>query len=152
MSSAGSVLPIVLTVVGCVLLSVVITGFGVRQILRKGAREAEQRLMAKLGQPSVLLRDESANCFGLTSLGVTQLRGNGVLVLTHEYLAFQPWFRGQAMVIPRATITAATTTRAHLGKTIGRELLLVEFSEGQGDSVAWYVRSLQPWLAALRSA
>ena len=147
LAMSGSGISTVMVVVGCVLLFVVITGFGVRQLLRKGIREAEARLMAKLGQPSVLLRDEMANFFGLTSRGATQLRGNGVLLLTNDVLAFQPLFREDPILIPRKTISATKTVRSHLGKTIAHDLLFVEFAD---DSVAWYVRSPQPWLAALR--
>lgn len=147
---------IVLTTTGMVLLFVVIMVFSLKRLFRQGAEKAEQKLMTKLGHPTVVLRDEMANCFGVQSLGAMQLRGNGVLLLTREVLAFQPWFRNvEPIVIERARITVKTT-RGHLGKRIGRDLLLVEFTddqhEGQGDSVAWYVRSLPPWLAALRSS
>jgi hypothetical protein len=151
-----SVLPIILTVGGMVLLFVVLTAVMLRMLFRLGAQGADQKLMAKLGNPEVLLRDDMANCFGVKSIGVVQLRGNGVLVLTRDVLAFQPWFRAEAIVIERARITAAKTSRSHLGKAIGRDLLAVEFTDPkQGDArdeVAWYVRTLPPWLAALRAS
>lgn len=150
MTSSSDLLLIILAVSGCVALFLVIMVFSLRSLFRRGAQVAEQRLRDTLGQPAVLLRDESANFFGLTSRGATQLRGNGVLLLTHEVLAFQPWFREQAIVIPRASITVVKTTRSHLGKTIGRDLLTVEFADGPHDEVAWYVRTLPPWLTALR--
>jgi hypothetical protein len=134
---------------GCVALFVVVMVFSLKRLFRQGAEKAERQLMALLGQPEVLLRDEMANCFGVTSRGVTQLRGNGVLLLTRDVLAFQPWFRDAPIVIERSRITAAKSARSQLGKTIGRDLLMVEFTEDRPDSVAWYVRALPPWLKTL---
>ncbi|MFV8752740.1 hypothetical protein ACNOYE_19500 [Nannocystaceae bacterium ST9] len=143
---SGFSFPLALALVVGIVGLLAFTAWSLLRLFRKGAREAEQRLLDKLGRPDVLLRDAAANGLGLRSLGPVQLRGNGVLLLTRDVLAFQPWFRSEPIVIERATITSAATKRSHLGKSIGRDLLAVEFA---GDEYAWYVRALPPWLDAL---
>ncbi len=119
---------------------------------RKGRLIAEE-VRAELGESEIVAMDESANCFGLESKGVTQLRGNGCLAATNDELLFIMWIPRRETRIPRAWITSVERARSHLGKTIFRPLLLVRFTNDQGaqDSVAWYVRDLPAWEAALAS-
>jgi hypothetical protein len=93
-----------------------------------------------------------ANFFGLASLGPMQLRGNGSLALTRETLAFMRAMSKQPpLSIPLSAIQKVESTRSHLGKTVGRPLLTVHFvnSAGEVDVVAWFVRDLDRWMAAL---
>lgn len=55
------------------------------------------------------------------------------------------------MRISRLSILEVTTTRAHLGKTMGRKLLKVVWTNEQGerDSIAFWVKDLDGWLVAL---
>jgi hypothetical protein len=106
---------------------------------------------AELGESEIVAIDESANCFGLDSKGVTQIRGNGCLAVTKDELLFVMWIPRREIRIPRAWITSVETTKWHLGKTMGKPLLLVRFTDDQAraDSVAWYVKDLPAWEAAL---
>ncbi len=137
---SGSPPLIFLAAIGFGLVVLVVSVVSLLRLFSKLARDTEQRLMATLGQPKVVLRDTAANCFGLRSRGAVQARGNGVLLLTPDVLAFQLWVRGEPIVIERATISTVSTTRGRL---------VVEF-DGQADQITWYVRKLPPWLAALR--
>jgi hypothetical protein len=134
-------------VVAALVVFVGLTVFGVKRLLAKGIREAEQRLRERLGGEPFVLRDDMANSLGLRSRGPVQLRGNGVLVLTRQHLAFAPLFRNDPLVIELARIRRVDTTRSHLGKSIARDLLSVEFDD---DQIVWFVRDLPAWLAALR--
>lgn len=111
-------------------------------------RAAEARIV-ELGPT---LRHETATSLGLTSKGVGQVRGTGTLALTSEELGFAQWKPPHLVRIPLGTITRVGTTRSHLGKTIGRDLLLVEWTEGRvDDSIALAVADLGSWLRALPS-
>ena len=50
--------------------------------------------------------------------------------------------------IPRADMTAVETPKSWLGKSVGTTLLCVRWQE---DAMAWEVRDLDAWLAALSS-
>jgi hypothetical protein len=106
---------------------------------------------ARLGESEIVAIDETANCFGLETKGVFQLRGNGCLAATNDELLFIMWLPRKEISIPRAWITAVERAKSHLGKRIFRPLLRVRFTDelGRSDSVAWLVRDLPAWEAAL---
>jgi hypothetical protein len=111
----------------------------------------ERRISKLYSSEQILLRDLTALTFGLESRGVLQGRGNGALVLTADELC---WFRfvpeRSDLRIPRETITKVDTVKTHLGKTHGRDLLRVTFTNnGKPDSMAWYVMDLGAWISKL---
>ena len=100
------------------------------------------------------LRENDANSFGVESAGPWQVRGNGTLALTEDELLFAQWVPNRLLRIRRKSILEVTTTRSHLGKTIGRKLLKVIWTTelGTQDSIALWVSDLDGWLAALSAA
>lgn len=98
-----------------------------------------------------LVREEDANSFGVESAGSWQVRGNGTLALTDDELLFAQWVPNRLLRIERRSIVEVTTTRSHLGKTIGRELLKVVWTTelGAQDSIALWVKDLDGWLEEL---
>lgn len=120
-------------------------------LLRPLARPGAARALGLLGGRDPVLVDELANCFGVESAGVTQLRGNGCLALGPDLLVFAMWLPKRDIVIPRNRIQAVDTAGSHLGKTVMRRLLRVAWTreDGTQDRVAWFVRDLDAWLAAL---
>jgi hypothetical protein len=115
-----------------------------------GRRVAEQ-VRARLGADRILLIDERANSFGVESGGKAQIRGNGCLALTAGELLFLMWIPRRELRIERGRITSVERASSHLGKSIFRPLLRIRFIDelGRADSVAWFVRDLQAWEAAL---
>jgi hypothetical protein len=98
-----------------------------------------------------VLREDDANTFGVESRTAFQVRGNGTLALTADELLFAQWVPNRLERIPRAAITEVTTTKSWLGKTIGRQLLLVRWTADAGtDAVALWVKDLDGWIAMLR--
>ncbi len=95
--------------------------------------------------------DDSANSFGVESRGAAQIRGNGCLALTADEVLFVMWLPLRELRISRDRITLVERARSHLGKRVGRPLLRVRFADdiGRDDSVAWLVRDLPAWEAAL---
>jgi GNAT superfamily N-acetyltransferase len=97
-----------------------------------------------------VLREDDANTFGVESRSAFQVRGNGTLVLTADELLFAQWVPDRLVRIPRAQITEVTTTRSWLGKTIGRQLLLVRWTAAaDGDAIALWVKDLDGWIVDL---
>jgi hypothetical protein len=99
-----------------------------------------------------LLREDDALSLGVESAGKGQLRGNGTIALTERELLFAQWLPNRLVRIRRESIVEVTTTRAHLGKTIGRKLLKVTWeSDANGqDAIALWTRDLDGWIEALR--
>jgi hypothetical protein len=119
---------------------------------RSIAPKLRERVASAYPGGDVVFEDLKANNFGLQSRGVTQLRGNGALVLTKSSLRFFQVLPRSEVNIPLSTITAVDTTRVHLGKTVGHKLLRVTFDlQGQSDTIAWYVTDVDAWIAKLAS-
>lgn len=109
-------------------------------------------IQARLGPDRVLSIEDGANSFGVESGGAGQIRGNGCLAASADEILFIMWFPRREIRIPRANVTAVERARSHLGKRIGRDLLLVRFTNEKGapDSVAWWVRDVERWERILR--
>ena len=121
--------------------------------LRAIAKSLKPRIAAAVPRDAILLEDLRANSLGLTSMGKTQARGNGGLVLTKSALVFFQVLPRREVSIPLDRIIEVKTVRSHLGKTYFRDLLFVSFTTETGkDSVAWYVPDLPTWLARLSAA
>ena len=69
-------------------------------------------------------------------------------MLTPGELRFRQWLPDRETRIPRADMTAVETPKSWLGKSVGTTLLCVRWQE---DAMAWEVRDLDAWLAALSS-
>lgn len=117
-------------------------------------RVAEPRLKARVAKvysrDSIVHEDYRASNFGVESRGPAQLRGNGALILTAHQLHFFPLVAASDFQIPLERIKEVKTVRAHLGKTVGRQLLHVSFTvDGGEDAVAFSVSDIDVWLAKL---
>jgi hypothetical protein len=110
------------------------------------AKRLRAELEAELG--SAIERIENVRGLGLESRGASQTRGNGWLVLTAGELRFRQWIPDRETRVARADVTAVETPKSWLGKSVGTRLLCVRWS---GDAMAWEVRDLDAWLAALSS-
>jgi len=113
------------------------------------ARRLQSEMEAELGDS--MTRRENVRGLGLQSRGKGQVRGNGWLVLTDDEFRFKQWIPAREDRIPLAAITGVETPRVWLGKTVGRKLLCVRWRTpgGGDDAMAWEVRDLDGWLAAL---
>jgi len=106
----------------------------------------ESRIAAHYGPDEILMKDLKANSFGLESVGVWQVRGNGGLVLTAKYLHFFLFLPKRDFRVPLDAITELTFTKSHLGKATIYDLLKVRFSvEDKSDSIAWYLTDPTAW-------
>ena len=120
-------------------------------MFKKLRDRAADEVRASLGAERVLLLEDGANSFGVESGGRWQIRGNGCLAVTADEILFVMWWPRREVRIPRSAITAVERAKSHLGKTVGRALLRVRFTndEGRPDSVAWWVGDVSRWEAVL---
>jgi hypothetical protein len=138
------------TVVGLVVLGVValvvVIGVFAKLVLAGLRGPLERRIAEQYRDEDILLKDLGANCFGLESGGVWQVRGNGGLVLTRECLHFFMFLPKKEFRVPLDAVTEVTFVKSHLGKTVGYDLLKVRFTaDGQPDSLAWFVTDPTAW-------
>ena len=113
------------------------------------ARRVRRQLEEELEDSAT--RRANARGLGLESRGKGQVRGNGWLVLSPGELRFSQWVPRHETCIPLTAVTVVETRRVWLGKTVGSKLLCVRWRtpEGGEDAMAWEVRDLDGWLAAV---
>lgn len=120
-----------------------------KKIFKKRISEIRENYKEK----NVLIIDETSNFFGLESLGVWKVRGNGVLLLTEEELFFGMWKPKKELLIPVKSIIKITNPKSHMHRSVFKPLLKVTFKneKGESDSAAWYVRNLDKWNEVLNN-
>ena len=137
-------------VVVLVVVVVVVALVAVR--VRRAAGAARDRIESAIGDLQVLRR-EKANFHGVASKGAGQVRGLGTLVLTPDEVAFFQLVPATEVRIPRAAITHVEVARSFLGKTQGRDLLVVEWRTGgedpAEDRAAFDVPQVDEWRISL---
>ena len=119
--------------------------------IRRARKRHEASLAGRFRDTEVLLADRRANFFGRLSGDRLQARGSGILVLTPSGLFFSLLLPRREFLIPLETITGVRTARSFLGRTIGRTLLVVEFTapDGRPDAAAWATSDTELWKATL---
>lgn len=115
--------------------------------------QREDEVSRALAGQEIRFRDPSANFFGVESLGRTQVRGNGILTVTGEGVHFLMWVPRREFWVPAEKITGVETARAHLGKTMGRDLVKLTYinPDGAADSGAWLTGRKAEAEAAIRA-
>ncbi len=124
-------------------ISVSIDNHMLQKLFRKRINEIHE----KYKNQKLLLVDDISNFFGLESLGVWKIRGNGVLLLTEEDLFFGMWKPKRDLLIPVKSMIDISNPKSHMHKSILKPLLKVTFTNvnGEIDSAAWFVRKLDEW-------
>jgi hypothetical protein len=121
-------------------------------VLKRFARQKEALAWARF--PNARQIDRAASFFGQESRGVTQMRGNGLLILTDTALLFQMWVPNQEFRIPLRSIQSLENPRSFLGKSRLTPLLKVVYTNEQEvtDAMAWQVPDLAAWMRLLSAA
>lgn len=142
----GESLKIVLPLFAGLLVVMAVIRFAIAWLRRRTYEHIRRKFAGKL----IVRESIGANFFGRASLGMGQIRGNGVLVLTPGELFFLMFVPRRELTIPLDTITAVSTPRSHLGKTVVMKLLRVDFASETGeDAAAWSVQDPGRWVADL---
>ena len=119
--------------------------------LSRRAKRVQAGLEEELGHS--IERSANVSGLGLQSRGRGQVRGNGRLVLTPDELRVCQWIPQRETTIALAAVTSIGKERTWLGKWVGSKLLCVRWRtpDGSEDAMAWQVRDLDGWLAALHA-
>jgi len=120
-------------------------------LVKKLFKTRISEILDKFKDKNIILSLNSANFFGQQSRKSTQVRGNGVLILTTEDLYFEMWRPKKILQIPINSILKIEITKSFLHKSVFRKLLKVVFTnqEGEEDAAAWWVTSLDKWIEEL---
>ena len=137
-----------LAIAAVVLAVIAVLALTLAPLLRRARRVAAD---AKAEASAEGGRSEHVRGLGLESRGASQVRGNGRLTLTDDELRFRMFVPDRETRIPLADVTSVGSERTWLGKWVGRRLLRVRgrTPEGAEDAMAWEVRDLDGWIAAL---
>jgi len=116
-------------------------------MLQKIFKKRIIEIYEKFKDKEILISDDKANFFGLESLGVWKVRGNGVLLLAKEELFFGMWKPKRDLLILVRNIIEISNPKSHMHRSVYRPLLKIVFKNdrGESDSAAWYVRELNKW-------
>ncbi len=110
--------------------------------IRRMRGDHQRRVLAE-GQTEL---DSQATFFGLASGGREQAMAPGTLLLTTGEIVFVQVVGPREARISRDSITSCRATRHFLGKTSGRDLLVVTWdANGLGDAAAFDVPDTEPW-------
>lgn len=152
METSGMTLGVIGSVMMLVLVVFAVVFGGVFVVLRNVARQKEAS--ARERYPSARHIDRAASFFGQASRGVTQLRGNGTLILTDSELIFEQWVTNREFRIPLRSIQAIENPLSFLGKSRLTPLLKVVYTNEQGttDAMAWQVPDLSGWMRLINEA
>lgn len=113
----------------------------------RGMRKAYR---ARVEGAGVAELSAQANFFGQASEGKAQVRGLGTLLLTDAEVVFVQLMPARELRISRSSITSCRVTRHFLGKTQGRELLVVMWeTNGMGDAAAFDTPNISDWTSRL---
>ncbi|HEY9558094.1 MAG TPA: hypothetical protein VIR58_15265 [Acidimicrobiales bacterium] len=137
---------LLLVIMAAVLVSMVLAIVIVRR-----SQVRASRALADLGGATLTT---AATGMGMSGVDAPPLRGTGTLALTDTDVAFAQWRPEHLLRIPRSAITGIEATREHLDRTLKTDVLRITWREpgaggGAERSVAFFIRDLDPWLAAL---
>ncbi|MBU1672233.1 MAG: hypothetical protein KKF41_13405 [Actinobacteria bacterium] len=144
----------VLIIIGAVLAGLLAVFAVIALVLRHLARGRMDQARAALHGQGILRITPMANFFGRRSASMAQIRGNGVLALTPNELAFFMLAPAREHHLPLASVEAVENPRWFRGKSVGRPLLVVRFTdeEGRPDAYGYYVRDPAGWTDRVTAA
>ncbi len=142
MSLVGTIAVVITAVVGIFAVLVLV---GVARL-----RTMRNKNLARIAAVGDAELTAQAGFFGQASHGKTQTRGLGTLMLTKSELVFVQLVPARELRVARDAITSTRVTRHFLGKTQGRDLLVVMWDAyGMGDAAAFDVADTSAWTSQL---
>lgn len=144
-------LPLVLGIIAIIIVvNLVLYKFvfgKIKKMQAASAKMAEEDLSGK----EIKYGEELANFFGQESLGMAQVRGNGILCITQDKIYFRMLMPSRVFRFPTNGIENIETVKSFLGKTKFVPLMKVTFTneQGESDSAAFLVRNMSAAQEAL---
>lgn len=125
----------------------------VRKLISLFTRGLQTDIEQRTAGQDVIMQTGNANSFGQSSKGIKQIRGNGALILTRQEIQFLMAVPRSEITIPLSQVTSVSLPKSHLGKTVFKPLLRVEYQSLEGpDSIAWAVQHPEQWKSAIENA
>ena len=142
-------LNILITIAVVVFTALFIFLFSLKKIVKKRVKS----LLDRFQDQNIIEYERFANCLGIESKGLTQIRGNGVLILSEQFIFFQMLIPKNEILIPVKDIRRTEIAFSHLGKTKGRKLLKIIYTntEGRKDAIAFVVNNLDIWMKKIKT-
>lgn len=107
-------------------------------------------IATQFDEKAILGVSTQVNFLGQHSKRLTQIRGNGALILTQEQLTFILAFPQREYTIPLHQITKVTTRKSFLLKSYFTQLLVIHFFHDEiEDSIAFEIKNRQQWHEAI---
>ncbi|NQT73135.1 MAG: hypothetical protein HQ553_10280 [Chloroflexi bacterium] len=125
----------------------------VRKLTPLFTRGLQADIERRTAGQDVIMQTGNANSFGQSSRGIKQIRGNGALILTRQEIQFLMTVPRSEITIPLGQVTSVSLPKSHLGKTVFKPLLRVEYQSLEGpDSIAWAIQNPEKWKSAIENA
>lgn len=135
-------------------LVVVIALLGLFTALRRLEVRRAEEARARFRERGIVRLASRVSFFGVSSRGVGQMRGSGVLLATRDAVAFELWVPRRLVEIPARDILRVEQVKSHLGRTVGRPLLKITWRrrdiDGM-DSAAWLVEDPTGWARSIEA-
>ena len=123
-----------------------------RSVMGAIRKKLEAHVEQKFDKREIVAASTGANFFGQQSKGGKQIRGNGALVLTKEFLYFFRAMPFKEFTLPIQSITEVTLPRSFAGKSIFSALLCIHYrAAGQQDAMAWAIKDPKQWKRAIEA-
>lgn len=128
----------------------------IKSIYNSIQQKRAEELFGNYHKDRIIYFSKKVNFFGLSSTGLTQIRGNGSLLLTADEIHFLKWLPKSELIIPLKNIENIERVNSFLGKKRGKnkELLKIDFFNQQGelDSAALLLDNLSVWEEVLQAS
>ena len=129
-----------------IVIIIVLVMFAIRAVSAKMLIKVKEELTEKYS--SEHFRDKtSANFFGLRSDGAGQVRGNGVLLLSDRMLIFRLLIPARWYEVRIENIFKISHPWSFLGKSHLSKLLVIDFTDDQGqeNAIGFLVKEPDEW-------
>jgi len=121
-------------------------------IFRSTQKKLKNHILNKFNKDEVIGATTRANFFGFKSLGSMQIRGNGAIVLTNEFLYFIRATPFQEHIVPIKKIKQISLPKSFNGKSVFKQLLCIHYqNDGQEEAIAWAVKNPERWKVTIEN-
>ena len=138
-------------------IAIIAVGFGVLVlillwvIIAKVAGRAKKRWIRENPGVKVILSANGANCAAFPGENF-KLRGNGLLVLTPDYLDFRMWAPEKSLRIPIRNIVTVDTVKSFAGRWGRLPMLHIVYMSETGGTLetAWSIAGAKNWIEEIK--
>jgi len=139
------------------IIALIAVGFGILVLIAlwvvvaRVARKAKERWLMENAGTEVVMSANGPNCAAFPGENF-KLRGNGLLVLTPDYLDFIMWAPEKSLRIPIKNILTADTVKSFAGRWGRLPMLHIVFMSETGGMLetAWSMAGAKSWVEEIK--